>query len=310
MLATIPAATPTTAAPNEISSMMGNVGGVNASMSSSVVAVDPLDPSKLVAVWIDNDPTMFADTIGTFESVLEAAYSTDAGGQWNALLAEPINGLGIPGDPFLLNPATSGPTVPYTNVSSPSLGFDDSGNFYILSEYTDSTGGSGALALQRYLFTGSSPSSYSFAATAQNPKNVQTPSPYTGFDPHLKIIYQWVHSGTDDQAYNPTMTVDSNLATIPSGVASPADPFSGNVYVSWASIDINTSIPISPFNPNRITVEVSSDGGNNFSPTTIAGAGNVATEKDATPAITVSQGRLPTESGISAIRGLSRARSL
>ena len=81
---------------HNISSMMGNVGGVNASMSSSVVAVDPLDPSKLVAVWIDNDPTMFADTISTFESVLEAAYSTDAGAQWNALLAEPINGLGIP----------------------------------------------------------------------------------------------------------------------------------------------------------------------------------------------------------------------
>ena len=62
LLATIPAATPTTAAPTDISSLMGNVGGVNASESSSVVAVDPLDPSKLVAVWIDNDPTMFADT--------------------------------------------------------------------------------------------------------------------------------------------------------------------------------------------------------------------------------------------------------
>ena len=61
LLATIPAATPTTAAPTDISSLMGNVGGVNASESSSTVAVDPLDPSKLVAVWIDNDPTMFAD---------------------------------------------------------------------------------------------------------------------------------------------------------------------------------------------------------------------------------------------------------
>ena len=104
---------------------MGNVGGVNASENSSVVAVDPLDPSKLVAVWIDNDPTMFADTDGTYASVVEAAYSTDAGRQWNALLAEPINGLGIPNAPIIYNPATSKPIVPYTNVSSPSLGFDD-----------------------------------------------------------------------------------------------------------------------------------------------------------------------------------------
>ena len=108
LLATIPAATPTTAAPTQISSMMGNAGGVNASQSSSQVAVDPLDPSKLVAVWIDNDPTMFADTDSEFESVLEAAYSTDAGVQWNALLAEPINGLGIPILPIVENPATNG----------------------------------------------------------------------------------------------------------------------------------------------------------------------------------------------------------
>ena len=294
LLATIPAATPTTSSPNQISSLMGNVGGVNASESSSEVAVDPLDPSKLVAVWIDNDPTMFADTDGTFESVLEAAYSTDAGVQWNALLAEPINGLGIPNAPILYNPATNDPIVPYTNVSSPSLGFDDSGNFYILSEYTG--GSSGALSLQKYKFTSSIPTTVDFA-TNFNP---------TSFAPsNAKVIYQWASSGTDDQAYDPTMAVDDNLATIPSGVASPADPFSGNVYVSWASIDRNTAIPIAPFNPNRITVEVSSDGGNNFGPDTIAGAGNFATEKDGTPALTVSQGRLPTESGVSGDLGIT-----
>src|ERR1700678_1841210 len=64
LLATIPGATPTTVAPNEISSLMGNVGGVNASESSSTVAVDPLDPAKLGAVWIDNDPKMLPDTAG------------------------------------------------------------------------------------------------------------------------------------------------------------------------------------------------------------------------------------------------------
>ncbi len=143
LLATLPAATPTTVAPTEISSLMGNAGGVNASESSSVVAVDPLDPSKVVAAWIDNDPTLYADTDHTIESVLEAAYSTDGGAQWNVLLNEPF--VGQPSAPNLLDPTTSGGTVPYSEVSSPSLGFDDSGNFYILSEYTDASGKSGRL---------------------------------------------------------------------------------------------------------------------------------------------------------------------
>ena len=222
----------------------------------------------------------------------EAAYSTDAGVQWNVLLGEPISGL--PNAPIIYNPATNNPIVPYVNVSSPSLGFDDSGNFYILSEYTG--GSSGALVLQRYKFTGSTPTTVSFTTNA-NPTSYAPSS--------AKVIYQWVSSGTDDQAYDPTMTVDDNLSTIPSGVASPADPYSGNVYVSWASMDINTAIPIAPFNPNRITVEVSSDGGNNFGPATIAGAGNVTGEHDATPALTVSQGRLPTESGVSGDTGIA-----
>ena len=55
------------------------------------------------------------------------------------------------------------PIVPYTYVSSPSLGFDDSGNFYILSEYTRG-GSSGALALQKYNFTGSIPTAVNFTS--------------------------------------------------------------------------------------------------------------------------------------------------
>ena len=48
----------------------------------------------------------------TIESVLEAAYSTDAGAAMECALAEPINGLGIPSAPILLNPATSGADGP------------------------------------------------------------------------------------------------------------------------------------------------------------------------------------------------------
>ena len=125
LLATIPAATPTTA-PQNISSMFGNAGGTNASQTSSVVAVDPLDPTKLVSVWIDNDPSELPPTDNEIQGVLEAAYSVNSGQHWLPMLGEPTNGIGIPVDPELYDPATSGPTVPYKGVTSPSLGFDDS----------------------------------------------------------------------------------------------------------------------------------------------------------------------------------------
>ena len=172
LMATIPAASPT-AAPLNLSNMFGNAGGVNASMTSSVVAVDPLDPTKLVSVWIDNDPSELPPTNNYIQGVLEAAYSVNAGQSWLPLLGEPTNGLGIPSDPELLNPATSMPTIPFEYVSTPSLGFDDSGNFYILSEYgnapTPATSSAGAVVLQKYGFTGSTPSVEAFTTNQQDP---------------------------------------------------------------------------------------------------------------------------------------------
>ena len=78
------------------------------------------------------------------------------------LLGEPTNGERHPGRrpscSTRRRPARRSPT-PY--VTSPSLGFDDSGNFYILSEYSSAATAagstSGALVLQKYNFTGSTP---------------------------------------------------------------------------------------------------------------------------------------------------------
>jgi subtilisin-like proprotein convertase family protein len=304
LLATIPAAT-ATAAPSNLSNLVGNVGGTTAaSESSTQVAVDPNDPSKLVAVWVDNDPTLFGDTDNTIQVVVEAAYSINSGQSWLPLLIEPITTLGSlpPGttvSPELFNPATSGPTVPYVDQTSPSLGFDDSGNFYILSEFTGSGGGSGALALEKYNFNGSFPTGVDLNT------NQQTANPYPGSGDDLKVIYEW-DSSADDEAIDPTMVVDDNQATVPTGVTTQADPNSGNVYVAWSGIDVNTAVPIPDFNPNRIKVEVSSDGGNNFSPMTIADQGDglpvedgngPTPERDADPALTVAQGRLASENG-------------
>jgi subtilisin-like proprotein convertase family protein len=310
LLTTIPAAT-TTGAPMNLSQLAGNIGGGAASESSALVSVDPTDPSKLVAVWVDNDPTMFADTDSTIQVVVEAAYSINQGQSWLPLLVEPTStdgpSPGLSETPLLFDPATSGPTHDFVNEMSPSLGFDNSGNFYVLSEFTSSGGASGAVALQKYNFNGSFPT-----AVALN-TNQQTPEPYFFASSDLKVIYEW-DSGSDDEAFDPTMTVDDNQATSPTGVSTQTDAFSGDVYVAWAGIDVNRAIPIPAFNPNRIKVEVSSDGGNNFSPLTIADLGDglplengngPTTEHDASPSITVAQGRLASENGQANDLGIS-----
>ena len=104
------------------------------------------------------------------------------------------------------------------------------------------------------------------------------------------------------------MQVDSNLLsfTDPNTGQVQTDPYSGNVYVTWASIDVKPSLAdAGSFNPNRIKVIVSSDGGNNFTSPEIAnvstaqpGNGNgPTTERDSNPSLTISQGRPASESG-------------
>ena len=300
LLATIPAAA-ATGGPMNLSALVGNAGGTQ---SSAQVAVDPTDPSKLVAVWVDNDPNMYAATNNTIEVIVEAAYSVNQGQSWLPMLVEPTTSLslGTPGlavSPELYDPTTSAPTRPYIDQTSPSLGFDQNGNFYILSEFMSSGGASGAITLQKYDFNGSFPTAVNFAS------NQQTPSPYFFAPQDLKVIYQW-DSTANDEAIDPTMAVDDNQSTSPTGVTTQTDAYSGNVYVSWASVDHNTAIPIPDFNPNRIMVEVSSDGGNNFSPVTIGDLGSglpvnngngPTSERDAAPSLTVAQGRLASQNG-------------
>ena len=270
-MATIPAATATGNLQN-LSAMMGNIGGTSASMNSVQVAVNPHDSSKLVAVWVDNDPVMTAATDNEFFTVLEGAYSLDGGQSWLPLFSAPVNTANLRIDTPLLDPTTT-VGLPYAYVSTPSLGFDDQDNFYILDEYQDAPtaagSASGALVLQKYDFSTTTPTVGPVHQQRAGPESLSRRA-----DCNLKIIYQWYTSGNNDQAIDPTMTVDDNQATLPPSVASPIDPTSGNVYVSWTTIDIiSASDRGDPtFNPNRILTTVSSDGGNNFGPPTLTDA--------------------------------------
>ena len=55
LLATIPAASMVSGtSPMTLSALQGN--GANANESSPLVAVDPLDPQKIVSIWVNSDP--------------------------------------------------------------------------------------------------------------------------------------------------------------------------------------------------------------------------------------------------------------
>ena len=99
-------------------------------------AVDPIDPSKLVAVWVDNDPTMFADTDNEIRGRRGGGVLGQQGQSWLPMLAEPTNAQpgepGVSTSPYCSTRRRPARRIPISYETSPSLGFDDSGNFYIL----------------------------------------------------------------------------------------------------------------------------------------------------------------------------------
>jgi subtilisin-like proprotein convertase family protein len=296
LLATIPAPVATSSPLVNLSTPMDN--GANAQEDSPVVAVDPLDPDKVVSVWVNNDT---ADIVAPTPQVfLEGEYSVNAGQSWTSFSAVSL---------VLLDPNTTNPTVPYLQVTNPSVSFDRSGNFYVLSDKHNSGGTSGAIVLQKYAFTGDAPVAIRFHQPV-------------GGSSTYNIVYQWLPA--DDLAYEPTLAVDDNIAsfTDPTTGQVQTDTSSGNVYVAWASGSVAPAIiptagvpfPTSLFNSNVIKMVTSTDGGQVFNAPVVVNtnAPNLSalalygptTERDAEPAITISQGRLPTESGVAGDAGV------
>src|SRR3954451_6308757 len=78
--------------------------------SSPAIAIDQLNPNKLAAVWVRNDPAL-APGRTVF---VEMAYSNNAGQTWTQI---------SPGG-FLPNPTTSNPTVAFPTSTDPSVAFD------------------------------------------------------------------------------------------------------------------------------------------------------------------------------------------
>ncbi len=226
----------------------------NPSANTPSVAVDPLDSSKMVAVWINQDLAGFnrGNFVAPITSYAEGAFSTDGGKTWNAINAFGPNSANVQID-FSLTFPTNGTINVFTQTTDASVAFDRNGNFYLLTSThdaaaADGTSTAGVLDLQRFSFTGGSPT-------------LQTPNP--------TVVYAWdkPDSGTTyDPAVTPVLAVDSNLAsfTDPTTNATVTDPFAGNIYVVWASVDSNTFGGIPSFNPNTIRMATSNNQGVNF----------------------------------------------
>lgn len=295
LLATTPAPATTGAPLQNLSAIVGNGG--KAQEDSPIVAVDPLDPNKVVTVWVNNDT---ADIGAPGPQVfVEGEYSVNGGSSWATFQAGVVLG----------DPNTTNPTVPYLQMTSPSLGFDRSGNFYVMVDEHNAGSSSGAIVLEKYNFTGDAPVAVRFHQPG-------------GGSAAYNIVYQWLPA--DDLAFNPTMAVDDNIAsfTDPTTGEVQTDTGAGNIYIAWTTQAVApvlvsaNGIPFADalFNPNVINMITSTDGGQNFNAPVVQDVPQPnlnglalygpTTERDAQPAITISQGRLPDESGLGGDAGV------
>jgi subtilisin-like proprotein convertase family protein len=245
LLATIPAAVATGPAINL--SNLNNVGFEYG--DSPVVAVNPYSPKELVAVWVVDVPALAV-------SFVEGGFSTDGGATWTSL---PVNADHPDGISEGID----------ASATDPSVGFDSAGNVYVLDSQHAAVGPTddpvpttGTLLLSKFTFTATGGGTTLSADFIDN------------------VLYQWVDSSNDDAMMNPVLAVDPGTypnsgpaTTPPAGITK--DPHANNVYVAWVSNDIPDSQVdyTGGFNPNRIELIVSSDGGQSFSGVTTVNNG-------------------------------------
>jgi len=233
--------------------------------STPSIAVDQNNPQRMGAIWTRNDPKLAP---GPTE-IVEAAVSTDGGQSWSRV------GLGG----FIFDPTSSktAPTI-FAQASDATAAFDHNDNLYFLYSQHQASNAAGALLLTKYNFaTGAATETFAD-----------------------KVVYEW----TVDPAFNPTLAVDNSLPSftdtdVNGGTHTQSDPNSGNVYVAWASQDTAPAyVTVGPgYNPNRIEMVASSDGGNNFGGEQIFSGGNFGVDRNSQPRITISQGSAPRKAG-------------
>jgi hypothetical protein len=250
--------------------------GTTLERSAPSVVADPVNPQKLVAVWVVSQVDLQDSPKEIKGSVVEGAFSSDGGKTWKAMpwrtktadVEDPTNGfagtpsnypLGTVGLSDPRNELLRDPAQPYIGHSSsdtldiygqsiePTVAFDRKDNFYILSTQLHQEGGtspglvadrilSGAIVLQKFSFATAAPVRQTLAATLRTDNLRPVPQVDT------KVLYQWI--GTD-AAITPVIVVDSNLRTYtdPKTGAVQLDPTvdatsgMGPIYIAWSTVN-------------------------------------------------------------------------
>jgi subtilisin-like proprotein convertase family protein len=269
---TLMAVTPVPTVSNQVAASAG-AAGTTINDSSPSIAVDPLDPSKLVAVFTDRNTAS-----GTTEFSAQVTFSTDGGLTWNGTTSPRQSG-----DPT----STTGALLQDT---AEGVGFDRNGNFFVGVLETNSSN-AGDVVVDRYSFTG--------AAPTPNAPFAQWGSP--------GAVYSWDQALTganlQPSVVNFSMAVDSNVSSYvdPTSHATQSDPNSGAVYIGWTLDTPPPSPAPSPYNPFTIQVLASSDGlswptsgitGVTGAGQLHVGTGNVGNQHLTDPQIAVSQGKV------------------
>ena len=230
LLATIPAAIPTTAVPINLTGLSSVSSQGNA--NNPVVAIDPLDTSKMIAVWgVDLSPLSPAPDPN---AIIEGAYSTDAGQPGLDIQRWP----GLAGPDRLSRHRTLPPTRSRPIPASASI----------------ATATSMCWSRSITPATPAAQSSWRSTTSLVAPRrpctlsNSRPPTAPFGVPSNYNVLYQWVT--TSDAAVYPTMLVDNNVAsfTDPTTNNVQSDPtrkintnpnpgLYSDVYVAWASID-------------------------------------------------------------------------
>ena len=236
--------------------------------SAPTIVVNPNNPQQLVAVWTTNGD--FGDN--KFQG--QGAYSVNGGATWTT---------GFWNRPSFGDPNNSGKAYLELGVD-PTVAFDRNNNLYIASRVSSGDLRSGAIVLQK------------FTMSAGGPQQIGG----------NKVLYDW-NGGSTEAAQNVTIAVDNNVANFvdPSTGAVNSDPFSGDVYVAWASVSLVGQPGGDLLAPQAIYAMGSSDGGQTFTPprqisqsggyrTNGTPSGNVGNRM---PRVAVSQGQAGTTGG-------------
>jgi subtilisin-like proprotein convertase family protein len=268
--------------------------------SSPSVAIDPLNPQKMVATYTINAP----NANGVQQVFAAVAYSNNGGLSWS-----PMNAPGNTTTPldnvFAANvdptsPADAGTTInaqPFVRTIASNVAFDRNHRFYFaITEQDAAVATSGFVVVEGFDFTSGIPQKLTLGSDPRSTGN---------------IVYSWVG---DDPASNVTVAVDNNVpsfvdnATVAGQPSTQTDPFVqvdpanpqhliAPIYVAWNTTYTAPTGATGTFNPNVIQVVASADGGLNFTTPVTVNNGNTTTslvnpQHFANPTLTVSQGNV------------------